>query len=79
MSNSLQSIRAALLTARVTILSKMVVAALLVALASPLCLWAQNTEATVLGTVKDPPDQSWLAQRSAQESRDKHQALGDHR
>ena len=54
MLNSPRAICAALLGGRVNILSQVVAAALLIAIASSLSLQAQNTEATVLGTVKDP-------------------------
>src|ERR1700683_3632618 len=54
MSYSPRSICAGFLEARLSIRSKTVVAALLFAIASSICLWAQNTEATVLGTVRDP-------------------------
>jgi hypothetical protein len=54
MSYSPRSICASFLKAPLSILSKTVVAALLFAIASSIALWAQNTEATVLGTVKDP-------------------------
>ena len=48
-----RSICAALLAARVGALSKKVAAGFLIVMASSLSLRAQNTEATVLGTVKD--------------------------
>lgn len=54
MLHSLRAICAVFSGGRLSIFSQMVAAALLIAIASSLTLQAQNTEATVLGTVRDP-------------------------